>query len=132
LLVGSNFVWLCLSVAALALWAMWLAGVHRDIRVITRGQYPVAPSKAVGFLFIPIFNAFWAIIAPSKLAGALNMQLEGNGLPLIPRGRVVACQVVSVLAPLVGLYALTPLMYAISMRTIQAGFNRLVSNQYAT
>ena len=127
--IGSCFAWLCLSIAAIVLWVMWLHGVHRDMQVLTAGQYPVSPAKAAGFCFIPIFDAFWIVFAPAKLAGALNMQLEGNGLPLISRGLVVACQLFSVIAPFLGLYALTPLMYAISMRTIQSGFNRLAATR---
>jgi hypothetical protein len=127
-MIGSCLAWLCLSIAAIVLWVIWLAGVHRDMQVITAGQYPVSPAKAAGFCFIPIFDAFWIVFAPAKLAGALNTQLAANGLPLVSRGLVVICQLFSVIAPFVGLYALTPVLYAISMRTIQSGFNRMAAH----
>ena len=123
--------WIGLSVAALVMWLTWLSGVHKDIRVLTAGQYGISPAKASGFLFIPIFNAFWTVFAPAKLAGALNLQLRAAGEAPVSRGAVTLCQIVSVVAPLVGLYPISPLMYAMSMRMIQGGFNRLVKLQYA-
>jgi hypothetical protein len=129
--IGAALAWAVLSVAALLLWLFWLAGVHKDIRFLTAGHYEVSPAKAAGFFFIPIFNVFWVIFVPAKLAGAVNKQLQAAGEPPVSRGGVVACQVISAIAPFVGLYAITPLMYAMSMRMIQGGFNRLVARQYA-
>ncbi|MEA2734674.1 MAG: hypothetical protein QOE14_1125 [Humisphaera sp.] len=131
LIVGATFAWLSLSIGALTLWAMWLGGVHQDMQVLTSGQYDVSPAKAAGFLFIPIFNIIWVILMPTKLARAANRQLEAASQPKISAGAVTACQFISVILPLVGLYPLTPLMYAITMRTIQRGFNRLAASQYA-
>jgi hypothetical protein len=128
--IGAALAWAALSVAALLLWLFWLAGVHKDIRLLTAGHYEVSPAKAAGFFFIPIFNVFWAIFVPAKLAGALNKQLQAAGEPPVSRGGVVACQVISAIAPFVGLYAITPLMYAMSMRMIQGGLNRIVTDQY--
>ena len=130
LMLASCFLWIGLSIAALVLWVLWLGGVHRDMQVLTAGQYTISPAKAAGFLFIPLFNAFWVVFAPTKLAGAVNAQLAMSGQPPVKRAAVTACMVASVLAPFVGLYALTPLMYAVAMRIIQGGFNRLVANQY--
>ena len=129
--VSASLCWLGLAVVALVMWLTWLSGVHRDIRVLTGGQYGISPAKASGFLFIPIFNAFWTVFAPAKLAGALNMQLRAANEAPVSRGGVVLCQAISVVAPLIGLYPISPLMYAMSMRMIQGGFNRLVKLQYA-
>jgi hypothetical protein len=125
-------VWTGLAIAALALWMKWLTGAHKDIGVVTGYRYSISPAKATGLSFIPLFDAFWAVFMPAKLAGAVNAALEAAGLPKVSRGAVTACQVVSVIAPFVGLYALTPLLYAMSMRIIQGGLNRLAANQYAT
>jgi hypothetical protein len=129
--VAACLSWIGLSVAALVMWLTWLSGVHKDIRVLTAGQYSISPAKASGFFFIPIFNAFWTVFAPAKLAGALNMQLRAAGEAPVSRGAVAMCQIASVITPLVGLHPISPLMYAISMRMIQGGFNRLVKLQYA-
>jgi hypothetical protein len=129
--IGAALAWAALSVAALLLWLFWLGGVHKDIRLLTAGHYEISPAKATGFFFLPIFNVFWAIFVPAKLAGAVNKQLQAAGETPVSRGGVVACQVISAMAPFVGLYAITPLMYAMSMRIIQRGFNRLVALQYA-
>jgi len=123
--------WVALVIPAFVMWIKWLGAAHRDARAITGYRYPISPARATGFMFIPFFNAFWAIFMPGKLAGAVNEALEAAGQPKISSGAVTACQVASVIAPLVGLYALTPLLCAISMRTIQGGFNRLAANQYA-
>jgi len=99
--------------------------------VLTGYGYRVSPAKATGFSVIPLFDIYWAVSAPTRLAGAVNSALESAGQPKIARGAVTACQLLSILAPFVGLYAITPLMYAMSMRIIQRGFNRLVALQYA-
>ena len=123
--------WIPPAIFALALWLRWLSGAHKDIAVLSGNTYPVKPSKATTFTVIPLVDIYWAISAPRRLAGAVNAGLESAGQPKIARGAVTMCQLVSIVAPFVGLYAITPLMYAISMRIIQRGFNRLVTLQYA-
>ena len=127
----ASAAWVCVVIPAFVMWLRWLTAVHRDAGIITGYRHTVSPAKATGLLFVPLFNVIWAIIMPLKLAGAANQSLEAAGLSKISSGTVTACQVGSVLAPLCGLYALTPLLCAISMRTIQGGFNRLAANQYA-
>ena len=123
--------WIPPAAVALVLWLKWLNGAHKDIAVLTGYGYRVSPAKATGFSVIPLFDIYWAVSAPTRLAGAVNSALESAGQPKIARGAVTACQLLSILAPFVGLYAITPLMYAMSMRIIQRGFNRLVALQYA-
>lgn len=37
----------------------WLYGTVKDLRTDFKGEVPYTPGKAVGYLFIPVFNIFW-------------------------------------------------------------------------
>jgi hypothetical protein len=127
----ASATWVGLMIPAFVMWLKWISAVHRDAGVVNGYRYPVSGAKAAGLLFVPLFNVIWAIIMPTRLATTVNGALTAAGLRNISSGTVTACQVGSVVAPLLGLYALTPLLCAITMGTIQDGFNRLAANQYA-
>jgi hypothetical protein len=150
-MVGGDLAWLILGILSVSWWLNWVRGVHGDIRALGGGQQAVGRTSAVTMSLIPVFSAFWSVYMPAKLTAAVNAKLDESGLPLIGRGTVVFCQVASVLASLVALaafaaflrgfgsaawlvwlFGLTPPLYAVTMRTIQSGLNRLVAQQYAT
>ncbi|MBN1592049.1 MAG: hypothetical protein JW941_02225, partial [Candidatus Coatesbacteria bacterium] len=59
--LGLLFVFQILSNAALLLSAaIFLFFVYRIWRAIQDGHARTSPGKAVGFMFIPLFNAYWA------------------------------------------------------------------------
>jgi hypothetical protein len=125
--IGSTFAFLVLSVLALVLWLMWLHGVHKDLRAVTHGTYQPTAAQAVGYSFIPLLHIAWAIYVPAKLCGEVNRLLEERGMPKASKKLVLISQILSVIVPFVGLFGLTPLLYAVSMRQIQGGLNRLAS-----
>jgi hypothetical protein len=47
---------------------VWLYKVHREVRDFTGWQYPTSPGTALGFCFIPIFNLYWGVVTPYRLA----------------------------------------------------------------
>ena len=60
-------------IAAVVLFAILL---YRMWGVIQDGSARTTPDKAVGFLFIPFFNAYWAFIAVHGLAIDLNSYIR--------------------------------------------------------
>lgn len=116
---------LVLAIPALVLWMVWIFGVHRDVRTLTHGQYTISPGKAVGFSFIPLFDAFWACYMPYSLTHEINRHLRQHGKTLIPTGLVLACQIASVLLAFF-LPGFLPVLYAITMWLVQSGMNRLI------
>jgi hypothetical protein len=56
-------------IAAIIVFAILL---HKMWKVVQDGQARTTPEKAVGFLFIPFFNVYWAFVAIHGLALDLN------------------------------------------------------------
>jgi hypothetical protein len=102
--------------------------MHRDLQSLSGGQYSISPGKAVGFSFIPAFDAFWAIYMPWRACGELNQHLRSRGLAEVSGGAVLGCQIGSVVTALF-LPCLLPVLYAASMWQLQAGMNRLAAVQ---
>lgn len=122
--IGGTCAFLLLAIPALVLWLVWLHRAHQDIRSISAGSYTISPGKAVGFSFIPLFDAFWVVYMPCRLSAELNRHLEELSLPRVATGAVMVSQIFSVIsAPIFP--GLTPLLYAVSMWQVQRGLNRL-------
>jgi hypothetical protein len=124
LAIGSTCAFLLLAIPALVLWLVWVHGAHRDLGAITVGRYGVSPGQAVGFSFIPLFDAFWVVYMPWRLSVELNRQLGVRGLTPISSAAVMTCQIISIPAAFL-LPGLTPMLYAVSMLVVQNGLNRL-------
>jgi hypothetical protein len=86
---GATIAWVAVTFGALAfevaaIWALVLLyQVWRYVIVESRrhGLVPPidSPGKAVGYLFIPVFNIYWAFIAYGKLAPAWNALAAATG-----------------------------------------------------
>jgi len=118
---------LLFAAIALILWLVWVYGIHKDLRVLSGGRHTISPGQAVGFSFLPLFDAFWAVYMPVRACGALNQHLAARGLRKASKGTVITCQLFSILFAL-AIPGLTPILYALSMRTIQKGMNRLIAS----
>src|SRR6266404_4091253 len=55
-----------------AYWLFWLSRTYRRIRVINSQATKITPGKALGYLFIIIFNAFWFIRIAYDLPRAIG------------------------------------------------------------
>lgn len=55
--------------------------LHGLWRVVQDGRARTTPGKAVGFLFIPLFNLYWIFIAQYGLAQELNRIIDGERAP---------------------------------------------------
>jgi hypothetical protein len=112
--------------ALLAMWIYWLVWVYRthdEIRRYTWYEHPVSAAKALGFCFIPLFNLFWVIYMPYRLAETVAMY-QGRGGVRISPNRVLTYQILAVV-PGQCLPGLSMLFYGLSMEVIQRGLNAL-------
>ena len=124
LAIADTCVFVLLALLALVFWLGWVHAAHRDLREITDGEYSVSPGQAVGFSFIPLFDAFWAVYMPWRLTAELNRHLAARNLTPVPSAAVMVCQIISIPAAIL-LPGLTPVLYAVSMLLVQGGLNRL-------
>ncbi len=84
--------WICLAVGLpTSIIVIGLAGLivavvfscmilHKLWSLIPPGDAKTTPGKAVGFLFIPLFNFYWNFIAIHGLAQALNRETRRQGI----------------------------------------------------
>jgi hypothetical protein len=115
---------LLLAGVAFVLWLVWVSGVHQDMKALTESRYSISPGMAVGFSCIPIFDAFWIVYMPWRMASELNRPLEGRGLNKIPVAAVMTMQILSIPFAIL-IPGVTVALYAGSMTLIQRGLNRL-------
>jgi len=64
-----------LPVIAIAAWVYWLVclyRLHKILKELTNGRYPVSPGEAVGKHFIPIVGIIWLFQWPAQLSDYIN------------------------------------------------------------
>lgn len=76
--------------AMLASFILWLVLLHKCWGVIQDGAPRTTPGKAVGFLFIPLFNLYWGFQAVWGLACDLNAYCRERGIQARPVGEGLA------------------------------------------
>ncbi len=64
--------------------AAWLFLLHRAWSAIQDGQARTTPGKAVGFMFIPLFNIWWVFQAVHGFAQDFNRFRDRHRLPCEP------------------------------------------------
>lgn len=74
------FVGFGVLVAAVVFQYMLLHGLWRTVQ---DGGARTTPGKAVGFLFIPLFNVYWMFVAHYGLAQELNRVIEREGTGVV-------------------------------------------------
>jgi hypothetical protein len=96
--------WIGMLVLALVwLHAAWSALPQPERR--TRSGREVTPSAAVGLLFVPFFNVYWAFVVALGLCDAIDRRLEGAGsYTRAPRGLAVGA-LLAPLLPFVGVFS---------------------------
>ena len=48
-------------------WCVCVFKLHKALRVMSDGCYPISPAMAVGFGFIPVFNLYWMFKWPAEV-----------------------------------------------------------------
>ena len=73
---------------AICMMVLW----YRSWAAIQDGHARTTPGKAIGFLFIPIFNIYWASQALWGLSKDFNAYLQRNSIPAarLPEGLFLA------------------------------------------
>jgi hypothetical protein len=107
---------------------IWAYRIHEDIQRHTGGTYPISPAQACGFCYIPFFNLFWVVYMPYKLAEAIDRELGSTGRPTNP----ATVLVFQIMQPVANFFLWcflqpSPILFALSMKSIQAGCNELVA-----
>lgn len=123
--LGGTCSFLLLCIPAVVLWLVWVYGVHADVRSLSNAGYSISPGQAVGFSFIPLFDAFWGCYMPYRLSGQINQYLQARQLAPINSSAVLACQIASVVSALL-VPGVLPVLYAVTMWQVQGGLNRLI------
>lgn len=70
--------WLILTVNIY--WLFWLYQTYKEIRAHTPGATEITPGKAVGFLFIPVFNLYWFFRVVIDFPRAIRRMQEDDSL----------------------------------------------------
>lgn len=99
---------------------IWL---YQSWKSIPSQEREVSPGKAVGMLFIPLFNLYWIFVALPGLSGNLSRALGRRGIPTgAGKGlAITACILMMLVAP-VGL-----LLLAIWVLMANGAKNRMLS-----
>ncbi|MBN2164424.1 MAG: DUF4339 domain-containing protein [Pontiellaceae bacterium] len=87
--------------------------IYRLWTIIQDGKAQTSPGKAVGFLFIPFFNLYWAYVAYVGLAQDMNRFCENRNIsgPRVSEGLALAyfilwiCCSLLTLVPYIGFFA---------------------------
>ncbi|MDY7109893.1 MAG: DUF4339 domain-containing protein [Planctomycetota bacterium] len=111
---------------ALGLWIYWLVWVyivHREIRDFTGGAHSIGPGLALGLCFVPLFNLFWSVYMPYRLAQTIRDRSVQRRSIISPE-TVLTFQILSIL-PGCCLWGLSLLFTGLAMQHIQTGLNRL-------
>lgn len=77
--------------------------LHRMWSAIQDGQTTVTAPRAIGFLFIPLYNVYWIFRAWASYPAEFNRYVERYDLPVVPlaRGRFVAYPILVLAAAIV-------------------------------
>jgi hypothetical protein len=109
--------------------------LYRAWEVVQDGRARTTPGRAVGFLFIPIFNLYWFFVAKFGLAKDLNGFIDRHAItarrvsPALGLG--CAILLLACIIPFVGLFALIPafVVLAIFLKQVTDACCDIVTHQ---
>jgi hypothetical protein len=84
----TPMLWLII-IAANLYWLFCLFRIHRVLAVATNAMYPIGPVKAVGFHFIPLFNLYWLVHWPNKVAEYVDGKLGAGHMVKVWPGLIL-------------------------------------------
>ena len=123
-LLGVLFLFLALVAAAVWLYMAW-GSVPASMRYTDRGRW-VTPGKAVGYLFIPMYNVYWMFVANQGLCEAVDRTLLAQGgMPRAPRG-VARAACVAQIIPYCNLLV-APILWAVYMFQVDRARREMVT-----
>ena len=71
-------------------WLFCVYRIHAMLKEATKSAYPISPAKAVGFLFIPLFQYYWAYKWPKQVAKFVNSRSPASPMRETLPGAVLA------------------------------------------
>lgn len=122
---SPTVIFLSIATIGIFIWStvLGMMYVYRAWTILQPAGASTTPGKAVGFLFIPFFNYYWAFIAYWKWAQEWNATCNRyHSLQFAPRGSegsflaMAICQCVSLVFSLAGLGHL--IMYYVGMKSM--------------
>ena len=133
--IGDIILWIIVSVLVILLGiALLVVNVifscmllYKAWQAIQGGQARTTPEKAVGFIFIPVYNFYWYFIAYWAFARDYNLylQLKSLDLPRLPEKLFLSypilllCALIPLAGYAIGITALI-ILFIISNKTIDA------------
>jgi hypothetical protein len=124
MLVGMALFLMAPVSAVVWLYQAW-SSVPPELRYTSNGT-AMSPGKAIGFLFIPLFNLFWIFMANIGLCDAVNRTLAAcGGPPRAPRGVAIAACVTQVI-PYCN-FLVAPILWAIYMFQMDAARSEMIA-----
>lgn len=89
--------WLLLT--ANIYWLFWLHKTYKEVRAHTPTATDITPGKAVGFLFIPLFNLYWFLRVVIDMPRAIRRMQEDDplGEPPLNSGLVTGLLIAAIL-----------------------------------
>jgi hypothetical protein len=121
LTVGLMPLWLILTFNIY--WVFWLYKTYKEIRAHTPGATEITPGKAVGFLFIPLFNLYWFFRIMTDMPRAIRRMQEDDSLgePPLNTGLVTGLLIAGILGNTV-LSRIHPALMLVTEPLVIAGF----------
>lgn len=81
--LAGIIIFLCVAGFIYLYWCIFR--IHQIMKKITGGKISYSPSQTVVYLFIPLFNNFWAFVWLSRIARALNeLQVSKKTKVILP------------------------------------------------
>lgn len=114
-----------LSVLTLGIFPMFWVNHWHGVMPKRRTDDP-STARAIGFMFIPLFNLYWGFESRLRLCTRLNEEFNAAGLPLQAPNQIVLWWTITNLIPYIG-FASWPIMGAIAAGQLQSQVNALAA-----
>lgn len=116
----AELFWICWAPFLVSA-ASFLLLLYKAWDAIRDGVTRITPGKAIGYLFIPVFNVFWLFVAVGGWPGAFNAFAARQRLESFKASRALfVCHCAFLLLPVV---ILTPVTGTMLMAQLAAGIN---------
>src|SRR3989338_4634064 len=63
-----------LGLIGLVYWCVAVYKIHKAVWVMADNCYPISPTRAVGFGFLPIYNIYWMFKWPAEIINFINLR----------------------------------------------------------
>ena len=118
-LMGGAGLYMAGAIALIVAVVFQMILTYRAWEIVQDGKQRTTPGKAVGFLFIPIFNFYWFFVAKYGLAKELNRFIDAHGIEARrpSPGAGLACSILMLICfvPLIGWFVMLPALAVLTV-----------------